>query len=42
MSDDRRSPRRERLAAEFAKRIVVALSARALWTVIVELMRGDS
>jgi hypothetical protein len=41
MSDDQRSTHRGRLAAEIAKRIAVALSARALWTVIVELMRGE-
>lgn len=42
MSDDRKSSRRSRLAAEMAKRLAVALSARALWSVIVELMRGES
>ncbi|WP_412079495.1 hypothetical protein ACLF6K_38760 (plasmid) [Streptomyces xanthophaeus] len=40
MSDDQRSSRRDQ-AAEIAKRIAVALSARALWAVIVELMRGE-
>jgi hypothetical protein len=41
MTDEQRSSRRSRLAAEIAKRIAVALSARALWAVIVELMRGE-
>lgn len=38
---DRKSARRARLVAELAKRIVVALSVRALWAFIVEEMRSD-
>ncbi|MEV8533992.1 hypothetical protein [Streptomyces sp. NPDC051211] len=42
MSDDQRSSRRVQLGADMVKRIIAALSARALWAVIVDLMRGES
>lgn len=39
---DRKSNRRGKLSAELTKRIAIGLSVRALWAVIVELLRSDA
>ncbi|WP_411105128.1 hypothetical protein [Streptomyces sp. cmx-4-9] len=41
MGNDKKSTRWVGPVAEAAKRIAVALSARALWALIAELMHGE-
>ncbi|MDU0302449.1 MULTISPECIES: hypothetical protein [Streptomyces] len=38
---DEPSTKRAKILRELAARVAVALSVRALWAVIVELVRGD-
>ncbi|MGW7824849.1 hypothetical protein ACWGLF_44050 [Streptomyces puniciscabiei] len=39
---DEPSTKRAKVARELATRVVVALSVRALWAIILELVRGDN